>query len=109
MTLKDEKDRLGDKLREVERGREDHYFAQRERELIEKMRAGQGAEAGVQAVLGHCPKCGALLRAIEFRGSQVDQCDQCGGLWLDKGELETIASGENEGWIARWLRAGATR
>ena len=36
--MADEKDRYGDKLRDVERGREDSYFAERDRELLEKIR-----------------------------------------------------------------------
>ncbi len=107
MTIKDEKDRLGDKLRDVERGREDDYFARRDRELLEKMRSGQGSEAEAslrQGAIGRCPKCGIGLRHRELRGVNVDECETCGGLWLEKGELEVIAKGENDGWIARWLR-----
>ncbi len=107
MTTKDEKDRLGDKLRDVERGREDNYFARRDRELLDKMRTGQGgeAEAGSRPeISGRCPKCGVALRHRELRGVNVGECETCGGLWLEKGELETIAKGENDGWIARWLR-----
>lgn len=33
-----EKDRLGDKLRDVQKGREEDYFARRDRELLEKLR-----------------------------------------------------------------------
>lgn len=32
------KDRLGDKLRDLERGREEDYFARRDRELLEKIK-----------------------------------------------------------------------
>ncbi len=35
----DQKDRLGDKLRDLEKAREDDYFARRDRELLEKMRS----------------------------------------------------------------------
>ncbi len=38
-----EKDRLGDKLRDLEHAREDLYFAERDRELIEKLRAEAAA------------------------------------------------------------------
>lgn len=34
----EQKDRFGDKLRDAEKGREDEYFARRDRELLEKMR-----------------------------------------------------------------------
>ena len=42
----DQKDRLGDKLRDLEKAREDDYFARRDRELLEKMRK-KGSDAGV--------------------------------------------------------------
>lgn len=39
-----EKDRLGDKLRDAGKGREDDYFARRDRELLEKLKREQNAE-----------------------------------------------------------------
>ena len=52
------KDRLGDKLRDLEHAREDIFFAQRDRELIEKLRAqGDGWRAEVIDLL-------ALVRAV---------------------------------------------
>ena len=36
---KDPKDRLGDKLRDAEKAREEQYFAQREKELLERLKA----------------------------------------------------------------------
>jgi len=36
---KDPKDRFGDKLRDAEKAREEQYFAKREKELLEKMKA----------------------------------------------------------------------
>ncbi len=39
-----QKDRLGDKLRDLEKGREDDYFARKERELLEKLKREQLAE-----------------------------------------------------------------
>jgi len=43
MAQNSEKDRLGDKLRDLEHAREDLFFAERDRLLIEKLRA-QSAE-----------------------------------------------------------------
>jgi len=103
----DEKDRLGDKLRDVERGREDQYFAERDRELLAKLRGAkeQEAEKSIRA-LAHmrCPKCGERLSTRKLRGVQVEECPGCGGIWLDRGELELVAKGESEGWLVRWLR-----
>ena len=41
----EEKDRLGDKLRDAERAREDQYFAERDRQLIDRLRQSKGGEA----------------------------------------------------------------
>jgi ribosomal protein L37AE/L43A len=104
-----EKDRLGDKLRDLERGREDHYFAELDRKLIEEQKrarqeAAQSEAELKQAALMRCPKCGERLTQREYHGVSVDTCPACQGVWLEKGELETIADREDEGWIARWLR-----
>ncbi len=105
--MPDEKDRLGDKLRDVERGREDQYFAQRDRELIERLRRERDAaveEAQRAAALNRCPKCGTALRQREHRGVKVDECPSCGGIWLDHGEFEELAGRESEGWLGRFFR-----
>lgn len=41
MSADTSKDRLGDKLRDLEHAREDLFFAKRDRELIEQLRARQ--------------------------------------------------------------------
>jgi Zn-finger nucleic acid-binding protein len=38
-----------------------------------------------------CPKCDVGLIMLRFRGVEVDYCDRCRGVWLDAGELETLA------------------
>ena len=42
----DEKDRWGDKLRDAERAKEDQYFAEQERKLLEALRRAQQAKEG---------------------------------------------------------------
>lgn len=39
-----------------------------------------------------CPRCGVLLNEIKKAGVLVDVCDQCLGMWLDRGELEKIVA-----------------
>ena len=36
--VRENKDRLGDKLRDAEKAREDQYFAKRDQELLQKMK-----------------------------------------------------------------------
>ena len=42
-----------------------------------------------------CPKCGGDMRTYERNGIQVDQCSDCRGLFLDRGELEHLAQAES--------------
>jgi len=39
-----------------------------------------------------CPQCGVLLNEITKAGVQIDMCDQCLGMWLDRGELDKIVA-----------------
>ena len=44
-----------------------------------------------------CPKCQALMRTYERSGVHVDQCTDCRGIFLDRGELERLVDAE-QGW-----------
>jgi rubrerythrin len=108
----DEKDRLGAKLREREQAEEDRYFAQRDKELLEKLKQQQTEpqEAALrQQALMRCPKCGTSLNTVKHHDVTVEECPSCQGMWLDRGELETLAQRENEGWLARLVRRGVLR
>jgi hypothetical protein len=39
----------------------------------------------------HCPKCGMDLHEIDYKGIRIDKCYHCDGIWLDAGELDSIA------------------
>jgi Zn-finger nucleic acid-binding protein len=41
-----------------------------------------------------CPKCGGQMRAYERSGITVDQCAECRGVFLDRGELERLIDAE---------------
>ena len=44
-----------------------------------------------------CPKCHNVMHQYERNGVVVDQCTECKGLFLDRGELEKLVKAEN-GW-----------
>jgi uncharacterized protein len=44
-----------------------------------------------------CPKCQGLMRTYERSGVTVDQCTDCRGIFLDRGELERLVDAE-QGW-----------
>ena len=40
-----------------------------------------------------CPKCDGNLKALDFEPDlQVDRCEGCKGIWMDKGELGRYAN-----------------
>jgi uncharacterized protein len=43
-----------------------------------------------------CPKCHARMRTYERNGVHVDQCTECRGIFLDRGELERLVDAEND-------------
>ncbi|MEU2720861.1 TFIIB-type zinc ribbon-containing protein [Streptomyces smyrnaeus] len=47
-----------------------------------------------------CPKCGAPMRTYNRNGVQIEQCDNCRGIFLDYGELESITRLE-----AQWTQS----
>jgi hypothetical protein len=44
-----------------------------------------------------CPKCQGAMRTYERSGVTVDQCTDCRGLFLDRGELEHLVDAQ-QGW-----------
>lgn len=42
-----------------------------------------------------CPKCGGQMRSYERNGVTVDQCTECRGVFLDRGELERLIDAES--------------
>jgi Zn-finger nucleic acid-binding protein len=45
-----------------------------------------------------CPNCGAPLQtSAERLGVEIDACLECGGIWLDAGELEQLTTGLDPG------------
>ena len=87
--MADEKDKFGETMRLVERAKEDIYFAERDRELINKLKAQlQKVEKTGSRI--NCPKCPGELESYAFQGFILDRCHNCGGIWMDKGELEGV-------------------
>ena len=94
------KDRLGNRLKEREQGEEERYFGEVDREKIARLKKAQGLDV-VEAALGHCPRCGTALNTIKLHGVQALECPKDCGHWLDKGELETVARREHDSWLGR--------
>jgi uncharacterized protein len=54
-----------------------------------------------------CPKCHGTMRTYERNGVHVDQCADCRGIFLDRGELDRLIDAENS-WHAGGPQAAAS-
>lgn len=80
--MADEKDRLGNKLRDVEKAREDQWARQRDEELIEKMSKRLSKTA--------CPQCKQFLVPRTESGISMTACPDGHGAWLDETALKAV-------------------
>jgi Zn-finger nucleic acid-binding protein len=72
---------------------EDEYFARQNAELIREMRAKLDAErkkAERSAHTDKCPRCSGVLKEKHVEDVKIDECQDCGGVWLDRGELDQL-------------------
>jgi hypothetical protein len=89
--MENEKDRFGETMKLVERAKEDIYFAEKDRELIENLKARLQKMERVDAIAPlRCPKCRGTLDTYKFMDFVLDRCSMCSGIWLDEGELQGI-------------------
>ncbi len=100
--MADEKDRFGDAMRLAERAKEDIFFAERDRELLDKLKA-HFKKADKTAVDLRCPKCPGYLESYTFHDYALDRCNKCGGIWMDKGELEGVIRKISRGPLGEWI------
>lgn len=77
---------------------EEEYFARLDAELRKELRQKADADrsAQVAADRNRCPRDGTSMQPREARSVVIDECPTCGGIWLDKGELEILAAGDTE-------------
>jgi uncharacterized protein len=93
---------------------EDEYFvredAEKKRRIALEMKKQLAAEQ--QAALKelhfmHCPKCGMKMQEVHYGKLDVDACFSCGGVFLDKGEMDIIAQPQQKGImgaILNWFK-----
>ena len=98
---------------------EDEYFvredAEKKRRIALEMKKQLAADQ--QAALKelhymHCPKCGMKMQTVRMGNIDVDACFSCGGVFLDKGEMDVIAQPQQKGImgaILNWFKDETTR
>ena len=89
---------------EEERGREDQWFRENEKQLLEAARVARekrekeraAREKGDElarlkaAHFMKCPKCGHDMKEESLDGVSVDRCTHCEGLYFDAGEFDQV-------------------
>src|SRR5215210_844881 len=99
---------MSNPMDERRRGLEEEYFHRKNKEAIEKLRekmkvAAEAKAAGTSSM--RCPRCGGSLKESKVEDLLMDACENCGGVWLDSGELEKLTKKEGGGWLSRLLGA----
>src|SRR5688500_9051906 len=72
---------------------EDEYFVKLDADLIKAHRAKLDADrANAERASHHipCPTSRGQLVEVEYHHMKIDRCQDCGGIWLDKGEMEML-------------------
>src|ERR671919_902553 len=89
---------------EQDKSREDEWFRQNEKQLLEAARVAREKRERERAALEksteldrlkalhymRCPKCGHAMNEEELEGVSVDRCSHCEGLYFDAGELDRV-------------------
>ena len=106
---------------EQNRRREDDWFLQNEKKLLEEARRARekreaerrtresGEERARLKALHFmkCPKCGHDLATEHLEGIEIDRCAFCEGIFMDAGELEQLflkkEQAQRQGFLRRLL------
>jgi len=104
------------------RQREDDWFRENEKKLLEdarRARKAREAERRAKESVAErqrlkdqhymkCPKCGHDLKAEKLEGTEVDRCTFCEGFFVDAGELEQLflarQQSQRQGFLRGLLR-----
>jgi hypothetical protein len=107
---------------ERSRKREDDWFLQNEKKLLEDVRKGREkreaerlaketeAERAKLKKLHwmKCPKCGHDMKTEALEGIEIDRCTFCEGFYLDQGEIEELflkkGQSQRQSFMRRLLR-----
>ena len=107
---------------ERSRKREDDWFLQNEKKLLEdskkarekrdaERRAKETEEQRTQLKQLHwmkCPKCGHDMKTEKLEGIEIDRCTFCEGFYLDQGEIEELflkkGQSQRQSFMRRLLR-----
>lgn len=81
---------------------ETEYFTKQEVEALKRLaekKRNELKEAELNSLkklhAGRCASCGFQMTAMVFKGVTIEKCFNCGGVFLDNGELEKLSGEES--------------
>lgn len=90
--------------------KEQEYFVRQEVERLKALReehrkriAEQQRKELKDLHWMHCPKCGHEMTTTGLEGVEIDVCADCGGIFLDAGELDKIVEEKRRSRFANTL------
>ena len=103
--MKGETRRSGDEPQFDEHANEEIYFAEKEHELVEDMKFEfhKAEEGRREAQRVTCPKCSGQFAKFRLMGFDLERCENCEGIWLNKGELAGILRRQARGPLGVFL------
>ena len=90
---------MNDSWDEMRRAKEDQYFHEQNKKALERLQAKKDS----QEVAKLSPVSGKPMRQETLYGVTVDICDQSGGYWFDKGEIEIFLKNAMEEEVGKSL------
>lgn len=91
---------------------EDEYFAKEQLEKLQELRQKLDQERkqkeADQRRAAHwmrCPKCGGQMTEQPLRDVMVDVCNDCDGIYFDKGELDMLVDTKSGSLLKRIVQA----
>jgi Zn-finger nucleic acid-binding protein len=94
---------MKDAWEDREKALENEYFHRQEQKLINQMKKAAEETLIQSHCHNHCPKCGAQLEAMSFRGVPLDRCSGCKGIWLGPNDLKVLAQKDHRSWFELWF------
>ena len=76
---------MSDTWDEMRRAKEDQYFSKENEEALKRIKLRKAEDKPRLS-----PITGKPMKQVTLMGVVIDQCDDSGGIWLDRGELEQL-------------------
>lgn len=75
---------MGDAWKDRKKAKEEEYFEQQQKQLLERLRSKKTRPPLTS------PVCGKTMNREDIMGVSVDRCPESGGIWIEKADLKKL-------------------